>query len=217
MFFAFDFVADIPFELYSSFVIEERFGFNKLDLKTFVADKLKALLLTAVLGTPLLLAVVYVCTHYAERLHIYLSVLLFVFQILIASIFFPVIAPLFNTYTPLEDGELRNEVEKLCSSQKYRLQKVFVVDGSKRSSHSNAFFFGMACCKRLVIYDSLLEKDGKKTPLKHVMPILGHELSHWKNSHTSKLMALQMVLMVGVFWVLGQCLNGPQAHLEQMQ
>ena len=131
------------------------------------------------------------------------------FQLLMMLVFFDLIAPLFHKYTPLVEGELYDEIQILCKKVNYSLRKVYTVDGSKRSSHSNAYFFGMCCMKRLVLYDTLIEKDGKKNDVQDIMGIVGHEISHWKYSHTWKLFVIQNVVMLAMFYLFQLFVGNP--------
>ena len=128
-------------------------------------------------------------------------------------IYFPVIAPLFNTYTPITEGVLYERLQALSKQVGYHSKQAYLVDGSKRSGHSNAYFFGMMCFKRMVIYDTLLKsEDGKETDMDDVMATCAHEISHWKHSHTWKLFMLQSVLFFGIFYLFGLFLHTTQLY-----
>lgn len=185
-------IPDLPFDVYRTFVLEEKHGFNKQTWRVFVTDILKKNVLTVVIGGPILSAVLFILSLG------YLSILFgffLVIQFVIMMVYFDWIAPCFNKFVPLEQGELRTKIEDLCRSVNYSLNAVFVMDGATRSSHSNAFFFGFWKKKRLVLYDTILEKDGVKNNIDDIMGVVAHELSHWMCNHTWKLMVIQFAVL----------------------
>ncbi|KAJ9120992.1 hypothetical protein QFC24_004972 [Naganishia onofrii] len=168
-----------------TFVIEERHGFNKSTLKLFTTDTLKGWLVGGVIGLPFLAAFLKIIDWAGDSFVPYLMVFFLVFTVLIQIIYPTFIQPLFNKLTPLPEGELRTRVEKLASSLDFPLKHLYVIDGSKRSGHSNAYFYGLPWSKHIVIYDTLIEQS---TP-EEVEAVLAHELGHWKRGHTTKLLA----------------------------
>ncbi|GLD96801.1 hypothetical protein PINS_up005484 [Pythium insidiosum] len=187
-----DTIVGLPFALYSTFVIEARHGFNKQTLMLFFTDKLKTFMLFVVIGYPVVAALIYVIRWGGELFYLYVWVFLFIFSIVMITIVPVFIMPLFNKFTPLEEGELRSRIEALASSLNFPLTKLFVVDGSKRSSHSNAYFFGFFKSKRIVLYDTLLEQATHD----EIVAVLGHELGHWKLWHTMQGFLIQQGLHV---------------------
>lgn len=158
-------VVHLPFSLWAVFVVEERHGFNKQSLGNFFLDKLKGLALSALLGGPMTLAVLYVIKAGGRNFFLYLYLLVLAFQLLLLTIYPTVIAPLFNKYEPLpEDSELKIQIDALASRVKFPLTKVFVVDGSRRSAHSNAYFYGFFKNKRIVLFDTLIAQVGPHLP-----------------------------------------------------
>ena len=173
----------VPLEYYYTFVIEERHGFNKSTKKLWVTDQLKQWTLIAVLGLPILAGFLKVIEYAGKAFVPYLLIFLFSIQILLQLIFPTVIQPLFNKVEPLPAGELREKVEALASQLKFPLTDLSVIDGSKRSGHSNAYFYGMPWSKHIVIYDTLIEQS---TPTE-VEAVVGHELGHWSHCESSRL------------------------------
>ncbi|KAI4338397.1 hypothetical protein MLD38_023461 [Melastoma candidum] len=173
-------ITDLPFSLYSTFVIEARHGFNKQTIWLFFWDTIKGICLTALIGPPIVAAIIVIVQNGGPYLAIYLWGFMFVLSLVMMTIYPILIAPLFNKFTPLPDGELREKIEKLASSLKFPLKKLFVVDGSTRSSHSNAYMYGFFKNKRIVLYDTLIQQC--KT--EEVVAVIAHELGHWKLNHT---------------------------------
>jgi STE24 endopeptidase len=151
-------IIDLPFSLYSTFVIEARHGFNKQTIWLFIRDMVKGILLSMILGPPIVAAIIYIVQIGGPYLAIYLWGFMFVLALLMMTIYPIVIAPLFNKFTPLPEGVLREKIEKLAASLKFPLKKLFVVDGSTRSSHSNAYMYGFFKNKRIVLYDTLIQQ-----------------------------------------------------------
>ncbi|CAM9104294.1 unnamed protein product [Laminaria digitata] len=173
-------VIGLPFSLYSTFVVEERHGFNKQTLGLFFADKAKSMLLTVAISAPVLGCVLKIIELGGRHFYVYVWGFMFVFSIIMLTIAPVLIMPLFNKYTPLEDGELKSGIEALAARVNFPLTKLFVVDGSKRSAHSNAYFYGFFKNKRIVLFDTLI----KQAETSEIVSILGHELGHWQMSHT---------------------------------
>ncbi|XP_077233239.1 CAAX prenyl protease 1 homolog [Tasmannia lanceolata] len=174
-------IIDLPFSLYSTFVLEARHGFNKQTLRLFFWDMFKSICLSILLGPPIVAAIIFIVQKGGPYLAIYLWAFMFVLSIVMMTLYPILIAPLFNKFTPLSEGGLREKIEKLASSLKFPLKKLFVVDGSTRSSHSNAYMYGFFNNKRIVLYDTLLQqcKDEEE-----VVAVIAHELGHWKLNHT---------------------------------
>lgn len=189
-------VLSIPVKYYQNFVLEESYGFNKLTIKLWVSDTIKQLILTFVLGGPILAAFLKIMDMFGDSFMYYLSVFLFVVQVFFIIVYPKFIQPLFNTLTPLEDGELKTEIEKLADANKFPLDKLYVIDGSKRSGHSNAYFMGLPWgSKQIVLYDTLIHHS----TINEVVAVLGHEIGHWKLNHTTKLMTIGEVHMFMIF------------------
>ena len=180
---------ELPFSLYSTFVIEERFGFNRTTAKTFIIDIFKGLLLALALGAPLLWVVLWLMEKSGDLWWIYTWVVWTGFGLLIAWAYPSWIAPLFNKFTALEDGETLTRINNLLQRCGFSSKGVFVIDGSRRSSHGNAYFAGFGKNKRIVFFDTLLKSLNND----ELEAVLAHELGHFKHKHIIKSMAISMV------------------------
>ena len=197
LFFASDLIST-PFSLYQNFVIEEDFGFNKMTLKTFILDKMKGYLLTLALGGVFLTAILFFFEKTGEYGWLYAWGIIGLFMILIQPLFTLVIAPMFNKFTPLEKGELRTAIENYAQKVEFPLSRIDVMDGSKRSAKSNAYFSGFGKQKRIALFDTLLEKHSND----EMVAILAHEVGHYKKHHI-KVGILISILHTGLlFWLL---------------
>lgn len=197
-FFAFNFISQLlslPPSLYSTFVLEEKFGFNKQSLKLFFTDMLKSQGLMVVFGVPILSGFLKIIQSTGTQFFYYLWIFAVAVQVFGITIFPIFIQPLFNKLSPLEPGELRTRVEALAARLKFPLTDLYTIDGSKRSAHSNAYFYGLPWKKHIVIYDTLLEKSEPQ----EIEAVLGHELGHWSLSHTTKLLCIAQVHLFYVF------------------
>ncbi|XP_022770489.1 CAAX prenyl protease 1 homolog isoform X5 [Durio zibethinus] len=174
-------ITDLPFSLYSTFVIEARHGFNKQTIWLFFRDLIKGMCLAIVLGPPIVSAIIVIVQKGGPYLAIYLWAFMFVLSLVMMTLYPVLIAPLFNKFTPLPEGELRLKIEQLASSLNFPLKKLFVVDGSTRSSHSNAYMYGFYKNKRIVLYDTLIQQCKND---EEIVAVIAHELGHWKLNHT---------------------------------
>ncbi|KAJ7554689.1 hypothetical protein O6H91_05G005400 [Diphasiastrum complanatum] len=187
-------VTELPFSLYSTFVIEARHGFNKQTVWLFFRDMFMGLGLMVLLGPPILSAIIIIVQKGGPYLAIYLWAFMLVLSLVMMAAYPVLIAPLFNKFTPLPDGELREKIEKLSSSLKFPLKKLFVIDGSTRSSHSNAYMYGFYNSKRIVLYDTLIQQCKNE---EEVVAVIAHELGHWKLSHTTySFIAMQVLTLL---------------------
>eukprot|EP00527_Entomoneis_sp_CCMP2396_P003592 CAMPEP_0198155152 /NCGR_PEP_ID=MMETSP1443-20131203/68981_1 /TAXON_ID=186043 /ORGANISM="Entomoneis sp., Strain CCMP2396" /LENGTH=495 /DNA_ID=CAMNT_0043821893 /DNA_START=1779 /DNA_END=3266 /DNA_ORIENTATION=- len=173
-------ITSLPFELYSTFGIERKHGFNKQTLGLFLSDKIKSLALTCIIGGPFVALLLWIIKAGGEYFYIYVWGFLTCFSLIMMTIVPTVIMPMFNKYEPLPEGTLKTRVFALADQLKYPLTKLFVMDGSKRSAHSNAFMFGFGSNRRIVLFDTLLTQVKED----EILAILGHELGHWKLGHT---------------------------------
>ena len=183
-------ILDLPFSLYNTFVVEERFGFNKTTLATWLVDLLKTAVLVAVLGVPLLAAILWLMNQAGEYWWVYAWLLWMGFSLTMIWAYPAFIAPLFNKFSQLEDAALQERIENLLNRCGFQSQGVFVVDGSRRSSHGNAYFTGFGKNKRIVFYDTLLESLSED----EVEAVLAHELGHFKRKHIRKSLLLSSVI-----------------------
>ncbi|MEM1207113.1 MAG: M48 family metallopeptidase [Acidobacteriota bacterium] len=177
---------DLPFRIYGTFVLEERFGFNRTRPSTFAGDLVKGVAVTAVLGAPILALVLYFFEQVGPSAWIYCWLLTTVFTLFFQLIFPTWILPLFNKFEPLQEGELRTALERYSERVGFRLTGIFVMDGSKRSSKSNAFFTGLGKSKRIALFDTLIESHG----VDELVAVLAHEVGHYRRGHIPKMLAL---------------------------
>ncbi len=191
-------VLDLPFSLYYTFVVEERFGFNKTTLKTWFIDMLKTVLLIALLGTPLLAAILWLMNQAGEHWWIYAWLLWMGFSLTMIWAYPAFIAPLFNKFSQLENSSLRTRIEELLSRCGFQSRGVYVVDGSRRSAHGNAYFTGFGKNKRIVFYDTLLDSLSED----EVEAVLAHELGPFKRKHITKSLMLSAVISAVGFALL---------------
>lgn len=196
-------ILEIPFNLYSTFVIEARFGFNKMTLKLYILDALKGMLLGAVLGLPLLLGVLWLMARMGDNWWLYVWTVWVSFSLLLLFIYPSFIAPIFNKFQPLEDASLKTRIEALLHRCGFTAQGLFVMDGSKRSTHGNAYFTGFGKTKRIVFFDTLI---ARLTP-SEIDAVLAHELGHFKRHHVIKRIVLTFALSLGFLWLLAQMMQ----------
>jgi STE24 endopeptidase len=182
-------VFSTPTSWYYNFVLEEKFGFNKQTPKLFITDLLKYQFLMLVLGSPTLCGFLKIIQKTGTGFFYYLWLFAVVLQIFAITIYPILILPLFNKLSPIDEGDLKAGVEALARRLKFPLNQLYVIDGSKRSAHSNAYFYGLPWKKHIVIYDTLIE--GNET--EEVVAVLAHELGHWSLSHTTKLLGISQV------------------------
>lgn len=192
-------VLELPFNLYRSFVIEERYGFNRMTLRLFVLDLVKQAVLGAALGLPLLFVVLWLMQGMGEYWWIYVWCVWAGFNLLLLVLYPTVIAPLFNKFTPLTDESLKQRVEQLLARCGFRARGLFVMDGSRRSSHGNAYFTGLGAAKRIVFFDTLLARLSPE----QIEAVLAHELGHFKHRHVTKRIVLLFLLSFGFLALLG--------------
>lgn len=173
---------ELPFSIYSTFVIEERFGFNRTTVKTFITDMIKGAILALALGVPLLWVILWLMEQSGELWWVYAWLVWTGFSLLIMWIYPTIIAPIFNKFEPLEEGETLNRIQSLLHRCGFSSNGIFVIDGSKRSSHGNAYFSGFGRNKRIVFFDTLL----KMLDDDQLEAVLAHELGHFKKKHIIK-------------------------------
>lgn len=196
-------ILSLPFSLYSTFVIEERFGFNKTTPKTFVLDMLKGLGLGIVLGGPLLAGILAFFTYIDQYAWLYAWAAVTAFTLFVQFIAPTWIMPIFNKFEPLEDGELRQKIRDYADKVNFALEGIYVMDGSKRSSKSNAFFTGFGKNKRIALYDTLIENHTDD----ELVAVLAHEIGHYKKKHIVKNMTVSILQTGVMFFLLSVFLN----------
>jgi len=221
-------ILGLPFSIYREFVLEQKHGFNKQTPSFYVKDQIKKFLVGQVIQSPILAAIIKIVYWGGDYFFIYLWFFAVLITLFLMTVYPDFIAPLFDKYTPMPDGQLRTDIENLAASVEFPLYKLFVVEGSKRSSHSNAYFYGFFKFKRIVLFDTLLEADERKKLMteedkkdddekeekvktgcnnKEIVAVLGHELGHWKLNHVAKNIVIgqvQIFLMFALFAYLSK-------------
>jgi STE24 endopeptidase len=198
----------LPLTLYRIFVIEERFGFNRMTWKLFLTDLVKGLAVGAVLGVPLLLVVLWLMLAAGPLWWLYVWLVVVVYSLFLQMIYPALIMPLFNKFSPLEDPALAGRIERLLERTGFRSRGLYVMDGSKRSSHGNAFFAGFGAAKRIVLFDTLVSRLQPA----EVEAVLAHELGHYKLKHIVKGMALSWGFSFVLLLALGLLAGKPWFH-----
>lgn len=192
-------LAGLPLAWYRAFVIDQRFGFNKMTAKLFIVDRIKQVALALLLGLPLLAAILWLMDAMGDNWWLYVWLVWSAFNLFVLAIFPIFIAPLFNKFVPLEDVALKTRIERLLERCGFRAQGLFVMDGSRRSSHGNAYFTGLGKSKRIVFFDTLLARlNGEE-----IEAVLAHELGHFKRRHVLKRIVLMFALSLAGLWLLG--------------
>lgn len=188
----------LPPDVYHTFVLEERFGFNKTTPALYLTDKLKGLALGFVIGVPFLFVVLSVMRSAGSYWWLYAFLFILAFQLLLVIIYPTLIAPLFNKFTPLEEGELRRRIMLLATQLGFQTSGIYTMDGSRRSAHSNAYFTGLGRSKRIVLFDTLV----KEATIDQAVAVLAHEIGHYKLKHVRKRLILQSAfLFVGLYLI----------------
>ena len=193
----------LPFDLYRTFGIESKFGFNKMTLGMFFGDLAKQAALGAVLGLPILFAVLWLMAGMGELWWVYVWLVAIGFMLFLQFIAPTVIAPLFNNFSPMKDDEMKKRIEGLIARCGFTSKGLFVMDGSKRSSHGNAYFTGFGKSKRIVFFDTLLSR----LEIQEIEAVLAHELGHFRMRHVIKRLGLMIAFSLAFFFVLGLLKN----------
>jgi STE24 endopeptidase len=196
-------LVDLPFDYYKTFVIDERFGFNKMTPAMFFSDLIKHSLVGIALGAPILFAALWLMQGAGDYWWLYLWVVWSVFNLVMLAVYPTFIAPLFNKFTPLTDEGLKLRIETLLTKCGFKSQGLFVMDGSARSSHGNAYFTGFGASKRVVFFDTLLERLNTD----EIEAVLAHELGHFKHHHVIKRIALMFLVSFLGLALLGWLIN----------
>ena len=196
-------LAELPLTLYRTFVVEARFGFNRMTPALFIADLAKQALISAILGVPLLLLVLWLMAQMGALWWIWVWLAWTGFNLLVLLIYPTFIAPLFNKFSPLADRALAERIETLLTRCGFRSSGLYVMDGSKRSSHGNAYFTGFGAAKRIVFFDTLLSRLAPG----EIEAVLAHELGHFKRHHVWKRIAVLFAASLALLWALGQLIR----------
>ena len=194
---------EIPFGLYRTFGVEARFGFNKMTLGMWLGDLVKQIALGALFGLPLLFAVLWLMGAMGELWWLYVWMVWVGFNVVALAVYPTFIAPLFNKFSPMQDGEMKTRIEKLIERCGFTSNGLFVMDGSKRSSHGNAYFTGFGKSKRIVFFDTLLNR----LEIPEIEAVLAHELGHFRKRHVIKRMAWTFAVSLLFLWALGAIMD----------
>lgn len=192
-------IAEIPLNYYRTFVIEARYGFNKMTPAMFFSDLIKQAMLISLLGAPLLFGVLWLMEKMGENWWIYAWIAWVAFNLFLIAIYPTWIAPVFNKFTPLSDAALKERIEQLMSKCGFKASGLFVMDGSRRSNHGNAYFTGFGKTKRIVFFDTLLTRLSPA----EIEAVLAHELGHFKHRHVIKHIVISFAMSLGFLWILG--------------
>lgn len=197
-------VVSLPFSIYDTFVIEEKFGFNKTTVKTFILDAIKSTIVGAIIGGGLLALVIFIYQATAEWFWLLAWIVITAFSVFMAEFYSSLIVPLFNKQKPMEEGSLKTKISDFAKKAGFQLDNVFVIDGSKRSTRANAYFTGLGKKKRIVLYDTLIQDFEEE----EIVAVLAHEIGHFKKRHIHKSLIISTLntgLMLFVFGLfLGQ-------------
>ena len=202
------FVVDLPFSLYRTFVIDARFGFNKMTPALYLTDLVKQSLLAVLIGPPLLTFVLWLMTRMGAQWWLWVWLFWMGFNLLVMLLYPTLIAPLFNKFSPLTDDSLRIRIDALLQRCGFRSSGVFVMDGSKRSTQGNAYFTGFGAAKRIVFFDTLIER----LQAEEIEAVLAHELGHFKLRHVWKRIGATMLMSLGFLWLLGALMQQPMFY-----
>ena len=196
---------NIPFSYYHTFIIEEKFGFNKTTLKTFLVDKIKGWLMSAILGGLLLSIIIWFYESVGSNFWLYAWGIIAVFVFFINMFYARIIVPFFNKQTPLCDGSLKTKIQDYAQKVGFKLDKIVVIDGSKRSTKANAYFSGFGSEKRVTLFDTLI-KDLEE---EEIVAVLAHEVGHYKRKHILFNLIISILIMGFTFWLLSLFIGNP--------
>ncbi|MBK21961.1 MAG: peptidase M48 [Flavobacteriales bacterium] len=199
-------IISIPFSYYSTFVIEEKFGFNTTSKKLFIIDTIKGLLIGAIIGGGLLFLLGYLIEKMGGDFWLLFWLVIVVIMIFINTFYTSLLLPVFNKLTEIKDEDLKSSIYQYCKKVGYKLSNLFQMDGSKRSKKANAFFSGMGPKKTIVLYDTLIEGQSND----EIIAVLAHEIGHYKKKHTLFNLLFGMVQMFGIMFLLGWSINQPE-------
>lgn len=198
-------IFSLPFQCYGTFVIEEKYGFNKTNIRTFILDKFKGYVLGGILGGLLGYAFLYLIIEIGQEFWLYFWLVFMIFSLFMNAFYTSLIMPLFNKLTPLEEGDLKQAIEQYCQKVNFPLKKVLVMDGSKRSTKANAFFSGFGKNKKIVLFDTLMENHSND----ELLAVLAHEVGHYKKKHIPVNIVLAGLQILAVLFVLSLFVFNP--------
>ena len=199
----------IPFQIYGTFVIEERFGFNKTTLMTFIADKIKSWLLGAIIGGVLLMFIMWAWNETGNWFWLIVMGGLSIFMIFMTMFYSRIIVPLFNKQTPLEEGGLKVAIEAFSEKAGFKIDNIFKIDGSKRSTKANAYFSGLGSKKRIVLYDTLINDLNEE----EIVAVLAHEVGHYKLKHVIIGLVMSLAQSALLIWLLSVAISRPELSM----
>ena len=208
-FFSISTIIGLPISYYSIFIIEEKYGFNKSTLSTFIKDKIKSLIISLLIGGFILYISIQLYNFFEANFWLWLWVFLSAIIIFTNMFYTTLIVPIFNKLSPLEEGSLKNKIEKYSKKIGYSLDKIFVIDGSKRSSKANAFFSGLGPKKTIALFDTLIDKHEED----ELVAVLAHEVGHYKKNHIKQGLLLSISQVGIICYILQLCLNEPNLSL----
>ncbi|WP_298761327.1 M48 family metallopeptidase [uncultured Psychroserpens sp.] len=198
-------IISTPFSYYKTFVIEEQFGFNKTTKKTFILDKIKGLLMMAIIGGGILALIIWFYQQTQDLFWLYSWGIVTVFTVFMNMFYSKLIVPLFNKQTPLDDGSLRDKISEYAKSVGFNLDKIFIIDGSKRSTKANAYFSGFGSEKRVTLYDTLVKELNEE----EIVAVLAHEVGHYKRKHIIYNLIASIALTGLTFFILSIFISNP--------
>lgn len=204
-----DYPIGLAFDIYYTFVLEEKYGFNNSTWRVFVMDQIKSGVLTAVLGTALLTVMIYVANNTGKYFYVYIALVQFAFAFIISIVYPILIVPIFNKLTPVENEELAGKINDLCKEVKFPLSNLYQMDASLRSNHGNAFFSGAFKSKSIIIFDTILD-----LPQDEIIAIIGHEIGHWKNWDNYKLLFFSFVQTFAVLFIFHLTFSWDKLYLS---
>ena len=202
-FYLFNTIISIPFQYYSTFNIETKYGFNKTNLKTFILDKIKGMLLIVVIGGLLLYSALFLYNNFVSGFWIYLWIGLSVFMIFMNMFYATLIVPIFNKLTPLKESSLKKKIYSFSEKIGYSINNIFIIDGSKRSTKANAYFSGIGPKKTIALYDTLVEKHTEE----ELVAVLAHEIGHYKKKHIFQSLILSIIQIGLITYLFELCLS----------
>lgn len=200
-----NFILMLPFSYYSTFVIEEKFGFNKTDLKTFILDQLKGGIMLVIIGGGLLALIIWFYQLSGKNFWLYAWGIITIFSVFMNMFYSRLIVPIFNKQTPLEDSSLRQKIEAYTQKVGFSLDNIFVIDGSKRSTKANAYFSGFGKEKRITLYDTLIDDMEEE----EIVAVLAHEVGHYKKKHIIFNLVCSILLTGFMLWLLSLFIDSP--------
>ena len=198
-------IINTPLSIYDTFVIEEKFGFNKTTPKLFIIDKIKGWILSLIVGGGLMFIILWVYYRTTDMFWIYAWVIVSVVMIFFAMFYSNLIVPLFNKQVPLEDGELKTAINDFALKVNFKLDNIYTIDGSKRSTKANAYFTGLGRKKRIVLYDTLI----KELSVNEIVAVLAHEIGHYKKKHTLQSIVISILQTGLTFYLISIFLKAP--------